>query len=73
MIGNSVCDQTVFLYQTVGAYRVYLRRKSEYLSVESLNKPCTQYYYKYHLPQKNDVFVCIGAGLGHEAIWLANK
>ena len=71
--GCKVCDQTGFLYQIVGAYRVYLRRKSEYLSVESLDKLCEQYYYKYYLPKNNDVVVCIGAGLGHEAIWLANK
>lgn len=23
--------------------------------------------------KENDVVVCVGAGLGHEAIWLANK
>lgn len=72
-IHKAVCNQTGFLYQTVGAYRVYLRRSSEYLSVKSLNKLCTHYYYKFYMPKKEDVVVCIGAGLGHEAIWLANK
>ena len=68
LIGSRICDQTGFLYQTVGAYKVYLRRKSEYLSVESLNKLYLQFYYKHYMPQKNDVVVCIGTGLGHEAI-----
>ena len=70
---TSICKQTGFLFQNVGNYRVYLRRRDEYLSPESLNKLCTSFYYKFYLPQKNDVVVCIGAGLGHEAIWLANK
>jgi FkbM family methyltransferase len=69
----SLCKETGFLFQKVGAYRVYLRRHAEYLSPASLNKLCTHYYYKYYMPQKNDVVVCIGAGLGHEAMWLANK
>ncbi len=72
-IHSSVCNQTGFLYQKVGAHRVYLRRRSEYLNVESLNKLCTHYYYKFYMPKKDDVVVCIGAGLGHEAIWLANR
>jgi len=25
------------------------------------------------MPKENDTVVCIGAGLGHEAIWLANR
>lgn len=72
-IHTSTCRQTGFLFQMVGNYRVFLRRRSEYLSVESLNKLCTNFYYKFYTPQKNDVVVCIGAGLGHEAVWLANK
>ncbi|MBX9676831.1 MAG: FkbM family methyltransferase [Methylotenera sp.] len=72
-INSSVCSKTGFLYQTVGEYRVYLRRRSEYLSVDSLNKLCTHYYYKFYMPKKDDVVVCVGAGLGHEAVWLADK
>ena len=72
-INTVTCAKTGFLYQTVGAYRVYLRRRSEYLSIESLNKLCTQFYYQFYMPQTNDVVVCIGAGLGHEAVWLANR
>lgn len=72
-INISSCDKTGFLYQAVGNYRVYLRNKTEYLSAESLNKLCTHYYYKYYMPQANDTVVCIGAGLGHEAVWLANR
>ena len=71
--GCKTCDSTGFLYQMVGQYKVYLRNRNEYLSVESLNKLCEQFYYQFYLPQKNDTVVCIGAGLGHEAVWLANK
>lgn len=72
-IHSSICNETGFLFQKVGAYKVYLRRRSEYLSPESLNKLCTHYYYKFYMPQKNDMVVCIGAGLGHEAMWLASQ
>jgi FkbM family methyltransferase len=72
-IHSSLCNETGFLFQKVGADRVYLRRRAEYLSPESLNKLCTNYYYKFYMPQKNDTVVCIGAGLGHEAIWLASR
>lgn len=72
-IHTSICKDTGFLFQKVGNYRVYLRLRTEYLSPESLNKLCTHYYYKFYMPQPNDVVVCIGAGLGHEAVWLANK
>ncbi len=71
--GCKVCNQTGFLYQLVGSTKVYLRNSHEYLSAESLNKLCTRFYYQFYMPQKNDVVVCIGAGLGHEAVWLANK
>ena len=71
--GCKTCYSTGFLYQIVGQYKVYLRNRYEYLSVESLNKLCEQFYYQFYLPQKNDTVVCIGAGLGHEAVWLANK
>lgn len=72
-IHTSICKDTGFLFQKVGNYRVYLRRRAEYLSPESLNKLCINFYYQFYMPQKNDVVVCIGAGLGHEAMWLANK
>jgi FkbM family methyltransferase len=65
-----ICKETGFLFQLVNNERVYLRNRQEYLSKKSLDKLCNDYYYKYYLPQKNDTVVCIGAGLGHEAIWL---
>ena len=67
------CDKTGFLFQMVGNDRVFLRNRTEYLSPQSLNKLCTRYYYQFYMPQANDIVVCIGAGLGHEAVWLANK
>ncbi|MDP3609397.1 MAG: FkbM family methyltransferase [Methylophilus sp.] len=66
------CNQTGFLFQQVGNYRVFLRNISEYLSVSSLDKLCKNFYYKFYLPNPQDTVVCIGAGLGHEAIWLHN-
>jgi len=67
------CHKTGFLYQMVGNNRVYLRNHTEYLNAKSLHKLCTQYYYQHYMPKANDVVVSVGAGLGHEAIWLANK
>lgn len=67
------CNKTGFLFQMVGNSRVYLRNHTEYLSEKSLHKLCTRYYYQHYMPKENDVVVCVGAGLGHEAIWLANK
>jgi FkbM family methyltransferase len=67
------CKKTGFLYQMVNDNRVFLRNHSEYLSTKSLNKLCTRYYYQHYMPKENDVVVCVGAGLGHEAIWLANR
>lgn len=67
------CSETGFLFQLINGDRVYLRNRSEYLSKKSLDKLCTSYYYKHYLPKENDTVVCIGAGLGHEAIWLKNQ
>ena len=67
------CNKTGFLFQMVGNVRVFLRNRTEYLSLQSLNKLCTRYYYQFYMPQANDIVVCIGAGLGHEAMWLANQ
>jgi FkbM family methyltransferase len=67
------CPKTGFLFQLVSGKRVYLRSSSEYLSKKILDKLCTNYYYKHYLPKENDTVVCIGAGLGHEAIWLQNQ
>jgi len=72
-IHTKQCEQTGFLFQKVGHYRVFLRSLAEYLSTKSLDKLCTSYYYKFYMPKENDTVVCIGAGLGHEAIWLANR
>lgn len=73
LFNTDYCVETGFLFQKVGSQKVYLRHRREYLSPKSLDKLCTSYYYKFYQPQSNDTVVCIGAGLGHEAIWLANQ
>jgi FkbM family methyltransferase len=73
LINTSACTETGFLFQKVGSYRVYLRKRSDYLSIKSLDKLCLNYYYQHYLPKTKDTVVCVGSGLGHEAMWLANK
>jgi FkbM family methyltransferase len=64
------CKKTGFLYQFVYCQRVYLRTKHEFLSKKELDYLCKNIYYKHYMPKNNDLVVCIGAGLGHEAIWI---
>ena len=64
------CEKTGFIYQYVNGYRVYLRFREEFLSKKELDYLCKNIYYKFYMPKNNDTVICIGAGLGHESIWL---
>lgn len=60
---------TGFLFQTLYGHRIYLRRRSEYLSPALCEWLCRDIYFKYYRPVDGDVVVDVGAGLGHEAFY----
>lgn len=73
LLNTSTCKHTGFIYQTMGSDRVFLKNRNDYLSPKRVSQLCQNYYYKHYLPAAGETVVCIGAGLGHEAIWLKHQ
>lgn len=68
---NTKRDQEVgFLYQVSLGHRVFLKSLQDYLSPKLLDWLCREIYFKFYVPGPSDTVVDIGAGLGHEAVWL---
>lgn len=62
--------RTGFLYQACAGKRVYLKSPQDYIKPHLLEWLCREIYFKHHLPGPTETVVDIGAGLGHEAVWL---
>lgn len=62
--------QTGFLHQDCVGRRVYLKSPQDYIKPRLLEWLCREIYFKHHLPGPTETVVDIGAGLGHEAVWL---
>ena len=63
-------------YETVDGNKVFLQRPRDPVGLfkdgsSHLEKLCSQVYFSHYTPKKNEVYIDIGAGYGHESIWLA--
>jgi FkbM family methyltransferase len=61
---------TGFLYQGAMGHRVFLKSAQDYIKPKLLDWLCREIYFKFYLPGSGDTVIDIGAGLGHEAVWL---
>lgn len=66
-------NKTGMYIQDVLGKKVYLRSRSEYIDPKLLSWLCDNIYFKFYRPGPTDVVVDIGAGLGHEAIHIAQQ
>lgn len=60
-------------YQLSLGQRVYLKLKSDMLDDSYLRDVCENIYFREYLPVNGDIVVDVGAGYGHEAVFLLNK
>jgi FkbM family methyltransferase len=63
-------ERTGFLRQTVKGHKVFLKERADYITPKMLEWLANEIYFKLYLPSESDTVVDIGAGLGHEAVWL---
>jgi FkbM family methyltransferase len=68
--GVTIDSATGLPYQDLHGFRVFLRRESDFMTNNVINWACNDVYFKYYQPTNGDVVVDIGAGYGHEAIFL---
>lgn len=59
------------LYQMYRGYRVYLGRREDYLAAWHADWICEAVYFKFYRPVAGDTVVDVGAGYGHEAVYLS--
>lgn len=64
---------TGFVYQQTMGHRVFLKSTQDYIKPKLLEWLAREIYFKFYLPNSGDTVVDVGAGLGHEAVWLGTK
>lgn len=71
--GSTWDAQVGLWYQTTFGHRVYLKVRSDLIDDSYVREVCERVYFEHYLPIDGDVVVDVGAGYGHEAVYLANS
>jgi FkbM family methyltransferase len=67
------CHERRLFSQAIDKHEVYSPSPYFFQTNDTYDWLCNELYFKRYAPQKNDVVVDIGAGLGAEAVWLLQR